>query len=281
MPPNPVSDPVPSPLPKPDPVPGPLPGPGANPLPDPMPDPGPAALPTPPAQFRTALASFFAAFKLPMVRYVGIGCLTVLAIVSITVYAVSRYSVAGPQSAASFIRNLSPIPAPNSSASIAKPSPMGRAPSPATVPTPAPAAQPNRARPATTATTIALPAPSPQPAVAMVVPPPAVPPVQRAAPSLPFGVRMSADRDGFSNGCKHGELVMETSSVTFTCPTDPGKSVAVRAAQVKDLDNNGILVFPDRKYHFDISGRQRHDVRNLFAEWLRNARRESSAQASN
>jgi hypothetical protein len=236
-----------------------------------MPDLSPAPAPTPSAQLRTSLASFFAAFKLPMVRYAGIACLAVLVIVSITMYAISRYSVAGPQSAASFIHNSGPVPSP--AAPIAKPSPMGRASSPPTVYTPAPAAPP-------------VPRPTPAahislPPVAAIVPPPAPRPIERTAPSLPFGVRMAANRDGFSHGCKHGELVMETSTVTFTCPTDARKSVAVRAAQVRDLDNNGILVFPDRKYHFDIAGRQRNDVHNLFARWLRNARRESSSQASN
>jgi hypothetical protein len=116
---------------------------------------------------------------------------------------------------------------------------------------------------------------------AAVVAPPVPALVEHAGPSLPFGVRLVADRDGFNNGCKHGRLVLEISTVTFTCPNDRSKSVAVTAAEVKSLDNNGIVVFPRQKYHFDIAGREKQNVHELFAEWLANARRASSARASN
>lgn len=94
-------------------------------------------------------------------------------------------------------------------------------------------------------------------------------------------MRFSADRDGFNNGCRHGQLVIETSTVTFTCPHDPSKNVAVSARQVRDLDDNGIVVFPRQKYHFDIAGKQKQAVHELFAQWLRNARRAASERASN
>ena len=92
---------------------------------------------------------------------------------------------------------------------------------------------------------------------------------------------MTASRDGFNNGCKHGQLILQAATVTFTCASDPGKNVAVRIEQVKNLDNNGIVVFPRRKYHFDIAGKQKEDVRALFALWLANAHRTSTEQASN
>lgn len=92
---------------------------------------------------------------------------------------------------------------------------------------------------------------------------------------------MAADRDGFNNGCKHGRLVLEISTVTFTCPHDASKNISITAAEVKSLDNNGIIVFPKQKYHFDITGKERDNVHRLFAEWLENARRSSSARASN
>ena len=92
---------------------------------------------------------------------------------------------------------------------------------------------------------------------------------------------MAANRDGFNNGCKHGALIIETSTVTFTCPYDKSKSVAVNARQVLELDNNGILVYPRQKYHFDIAGKQKQDVHELFARWLENARRAATERASN
>jgi hypothetical protein len=104
---------------------------------------------------------------------------------------------------------------------------------------------------------------------------PVAPPAGSLATSLPFGVRMSASRDGFSNGCKHGRLIIEASSITFTCPDNPGKSVSVSVRQVRNLDDNGIVVFPRRKYHFDIAGKQKQAVHDLFAQWLENARRDS------
>jgi hypothetical protein len=105
--------------------------------------------------------------------------------------------------------------------------------------------------------------------------------VQRAAPSLPLGIRLAADRDGFNNGCRNGALVIALSTVTFTCPHDPRKSVAVSARQVRATDENGIVVFSQQKYHFDIAGKQKQAVHELFAQWLENARRAAQERASN
>ena len=103
---------------------------------------------------------------------------------------------------------------------------------------------------------------------------PAVPaPGEAAAPSLPLGVRMPANRDGFNNGCKHGELVLEATTVQFSCPSDESKSVMISAGQVKDVDGNGLQVYPKQKYHFDIDGMRKDQVHGLFMQWLENARR--------
>lgn len=103
------------------------------------------------------------------------------------------------------------------------------------------------------------------------------PAAESAPSSLPFGRTLSASRNGANNGCKHGDLVLEVSTVTFTCPSDPSKSVTVSADQVKEVDNNGIIAFPKEKYHFDIDGLQKPDVHDLFVQWLENARRTPSS----
>jgi hypothetical protein len=220
------------------------------------------------ARFRHAIAA--SSFNSRMVIFSGIGCLAALIVLSVIAYSISRSNAINSQIRASLNSNSSDA-APSTPLSIAKPSPIGRIqPARPTQPVPRPAAIPKPA-----------PAPPPIQSRAAVVTPPAPRPVENAAQSLPFGIRMAANRDGFNNGCRRGRLILEISTVTFTCPHDTSKNVAVSAGQVKSLDNNGIVVFPRQKYHFDIAGKQKQDVHELFAEWLANARRASSARASN
>ncbi len=231
-------------------------------------------------RLKSAVVSLLSEFRSPIVIYSGIGCLAVLLIAATTVWIVSgkNYSIAldthaplpalsgSPQAAQHYIAKPSPIGHTQQSQPAAYAAPAPRAIAPRPVPQPAPVA------------------PQPQPQYrAALVPPPAAPPapVQRFAPSLPLGVRMSANRDGFSNGCKHGALVIEAATVTFTCPRDSSKSISVSARQVTALDDNGIVVFPRQKYHFDIAGKQKQAVHELFAAWLANAHRTATLQASN
>jgi hypothetical protein len=238
---------------------------------------------TGPAKPLARLKKTYAAssFNSRMVLFSGIGCLTALLVLSVIAYSISRSNAMDAQKTAS----LSPSPLnSNPSASTAaltpqshaKPSPIGRAQQQAH---PAQPAQPRPQR----FFVAEAPRPAPQPLQtrAAVVAPPAPHPIESNAPSLPLGVRMAADRDGFNNGCKRGRLVLEVATVTFTCPHDTSKSIAVSAGQVRSLDNNGIVVFPRQKYHFDIAGKQKQAVHELFAEWLANARRASTARASN
>jgi len=240
--------------------------------------------PAQPARLKHAAASFLADFNSLTVKLTGIACLTVLLIAGAAAYFVSRHNAATAQNTAQNTDKPNPSPsaeAPLPSGSIAKPSPIGRAQPPAPVPAAAPRiVAPARPAPQRNYAALApLPAARPAAPTAAPVLTPAFAPV--SAPSLPFGVRMSANRDGFNNGCKHGALVMELATVRFTCPSDPSKSVAVKAGQVLELDNNGVIVFPRQKYHFDIAGKQKQDVHQLFAQWLENARRTASARASN
>ncbi len=218
-------------------------------------------------RLRDAIASVTASLNSPLVKITAMTCLSVLVVFTAAAYLISRRNP-GDASKVNPHSFFAAQPAPHS---IAKPSPIGHAYLPLPAPPPAPV---TRVAP--------QPAPVPAPQISAAAPPPAViPNVRPAAPTLPLGVRMNANRNGFNNGCKHGELVMEVSTVTFTCPYDAHKSVAVHAAEVKSLDNNGIVVFHGQKYHFDIAGKQKQDVHELFAQWLANARRPSSAQASN
>jgi hypothetical protein len=76
-----------------------------------------------------------------------------------------------------------------------------------------------------------------------------------------------------SNGCKHGVLVFEVTTVSFTCPSDWSKSLAASASDVKNIDGNGIQLLSKQKYHFDIQGMPKDKTRDLFAQWLENAKR--------
>jgi len=235
--------------------------------------------PNPQTRLKSAIASFFSSFNSPIVKVSGIACLSVLVVVSAVAYVVSRHNLANEQQAAMAAPH-SPLAAPSF---IAKPSPSGRAQQPSS-PAPLPVAPAPHAAAPRIAPQPAPVAPLPQYRAAIAPPPPPVAPVipaPRLTPSLPFGVRMSADRDGLNNGCKHGALVIETSTVTFTCPRDSSKNVAVSARQVRDLDNNGIVVFQGEKYHFEIAGKQKQAVHQMFAMWLANARRPVSERASN
>lgn len=223
------------------------------------------------ARLRQAFAA--SSFNSRMVLFSGIGCLTALIVLSVIAYSVSRSNALDSHPIASLSSTLSAV-AHSAPQPLAKPSPIGRAQAPRPP-------QPVQQHPMVASAPRPAPAPQPLQTRAAVVAPPLPVPVERSTPSLPFGVRMTADRDGFNNGCKHGRLVLEVSTVNFVCPRDTSKSVAVSAGQVKSLDNNGIVVFPKQKYHFDIAGKQKQDVHELFAEWLANARRASTARASN
>lgn len=230
------------------------------------------------ARFRQTVAA--SSLNSRMVMFSGIGCAVALAILAVIAFSISRSNVmlrAPSGSAHTTASNAIPF--------IAKPSPIGRAQQAPQLQSPQPLQLSQPAHRLAAAPLIPLaphrPAAPPAQERAAIVAPPAPARVEHVGPSLPFGVRMTADRDGFNNGCKRGRLVLQISTVTFTCPHDASKNVTVSAAEVKSLDNNGIIVFPRQKYHFDIAGREKQGVHELFAEWLTNARSAASARASN
>jgi len=94
-----------------------------------------------------------------------------------------------------------------------------------------------------------------------------------AAPPPPVSITRMANRDGIKKGCEGGQLTIDPSTIAFTCPSDPSKDVNVGPGQVVGVDNNGILVFPKQKYHFDIDGMSKQEVHDLFAQWLDSARK--------
>jgi type IV secretory pathway VirB10-like protein len=208
----------------------------------------------------------------PLWGGIGLAGVIVIAVVAIIIHAGSRRRSMA-QGTAMPSGSLLSSPWSGASYSTPKPSPIGRY-QPA--PPPPPPVQTVQAAPV-------LPPPqSPLNTDSAVVPPPltptpapAPPPAQNPTASLPFGVKMPAKRDGFNNGCKDGELVLQVSAVIFTCRSDAGKSITLRVEQIRALDNNGVVINAGQKYHFDIDGKQRQDVHQLFAQWLDNARRTS------
>ena len=235
--------------------------------------------PSPNAQNRSDFNSV-TVFGPSLAKVASIAGLAVLLVSAVIVYTISRHRSAEQQSAANANPNSS-LTALSALNSIAKPSPIRRAQSQPQPWSPPPSAPVHTLPAIAPAAPRVAPAPPAQHDAAAT--PPAVPPVPapHSAPSLPSGMRFSANRDGFSNGCRHGLLIIETSSLTFTCPNDRSKSVAVSVRQVRELDDNGIVVFPRQKYHFDIAGKQKQAVHELFAQWLQNARRTPTERASN
>jgi hypothetical protein len=82
------------------------------------------------------------------------------------------------------------------------------------------------------------------------------------------GIRMKANREGSFNGCQGGELVLNASSFSFTCPSDTHKSVQVQGGEVKGLHKNGVELISGPKYHFDVLNLDTTQTEILFCNWL-------------
>jgi hypothetical protein len=97
-----------------------------------------------------------------------------------------------------------------------------------------------------------------------------------AAPPAPgdFAVRplhlisFSAERRGFNNGCSAGTLTLAASRLNFVCPEDRTKGVSVDRTQIEVVDNDGIRLYSNQKYHFKIAGKSKDDVHRLFEAWM-------------
>lgn len=110
---------------------------------------------------------------------------------------------------------------------------------------------------------------SSNPAAAALHPPSNIP--NTSMPQA-FARTFSATRDGFSNGCDGGILAFSATSMSFTCPSDPGKNVSVNARDVLGVDKNGIVVASKQKFHFHIAGVQKDDTASIFSQWLKSAK---------
>jgi hypothetical protein len=116
------------------------------------------------------------------------------------------------------------------------------------------------------------------PSVATSLPMPASPDVPSAPVAVPpanelpaAGVSFTADRKGFSNGCKGGTLTLARAAVSFVCPSNPGKSFSATLAEVKGPEDDGIQLRSGEKYHFKIEGRDKDTMRSLFETWYARA----------
>jgi hypothetical protein len=82
------------------------------------------------------------------------------------------------------------------------------------------------------------------------------------------GMKFSAERRGFSNGCSSGMLTLGTSRINYVCSEDQSKGVSVDRTQVRMVDNDGIQLYSNQKYHFKIAGKSKDEVHQLFEQWL-------------
>ena len=100
---------------------------------------------------------------------------------------------------------------------------------------------------------------------------PASTPGQTAESSTPSLTPRSfhAERKGIRNGCASGALTFTASRIDFSCPNDPSKSVSIMRGRVKKIDNDGVQLLTQEKYHFKVPGSTPEEVRGLFSSWLK------------
>ena len=77
-----------------------------------------------------------------------------------------------------------------------------------------------------------------------------------------------AERKGVRNGCAGGALTFTASRIDFSCPNDPSKGVSIMRGKVKKIDNDGVQLLTNDKYHFKIPGSTSEQVKQLFSSWL-------------
>jgi hypothetical protein len=77
-----------------------------------------------------------------------------------------------------------------------------------------------------------------------------------------------AARKGVRNGCAAGALTFTASRIDFSCPNDPSKGVSIIRGKVKKIDNDGVQLLTNDKYHFKIPGNTSEQVKQLFSSWL-------------
>jgi hypothetical protein len=77
-----------------------------------------------------------------------------------------------------------------------------------------------------------------------------------------------AERKGVRNGCAGGALTFTASRIDFSCPNDPSKGISIMRGKVRKIDNDGVQLFTNDKYHFKIPGSTSEQVKQLFSSWL-------------
>jgi hypothetical protein len=77
-----------------------------------------------------------------------------------------------------------------------------------------------------------------------------------------------AERKGIRNGCANGALTFTASRIDFSCPNAPSKSVSIMRGKVKKIDNDGVQLLTQDKYHFKLRGSTPEEVKRLFTSWL-------------
>ena len=115
-----------------------------------------------------------------------------------------------------------------------------------------------------------LPPPQPPP-VAGTVPPPMPQPVAPGKPAFaPLSYPARHDKL-FGDNCV-GQLTLNASGLSFSCPGNPGAALQVPLNQIGAVDENGILLVSGKKYHFSIRGMNKDAEQQLFSYWLHRVR---------
>jgi hypothetical protein len=113
--------------------------------------------------------------------------------------------------------------------------------------------------------------PSAPPPVASIAPTARPQPVVPGKPAFaPLSYPAKHDKL-FGDSCV-GQLTLNATGLSFSCPGNPGAAVQIPLNQIGAVDENGILLVSGKKYHFSIRGMSKDAEQQLFSNWLHRAR---------
>jgi hypothetical protein len=84
----------------------------------------------------------------------------------------------------------------------------------------------------------------------------------------PAGLTFYASRKGARNGCEEGQLTLGVAGLLFLCPGNESKSVSVAVSQIRDIDDDGIVLYTNEKFHFKTPNTSKEQMHLQFQYWL-------------
>ena len=91
----------------------------------------------------------------------------------------------------------------------------------------------------------------------------AVPAARPAYAPLSYNAR----HDKAFGGCS-GQLILSSTGLQFTCPSDTHAGMQVPISEISAVDENGIRLTSGKKLHFSIDGMSKPNAQALFTDWF-------------